>query len=299
MAPKNLAEVPAEEVAAFVKSFDNILFDCDGVLLLGEDIIPGVKDSVNSMKEMGKEIKLITNNSFRTTREWNEIFEDVELEFTSHDVIFPTKAVIHYLQAKKFNKKAFVLGQPAMVEELKEYGIGVYDYKDCPKLKHVSDLEDYIGDDLSIGAVIVDLDFNLTYPKLMKAATILKRPDVHFIFCATDKTAPFGENYKIIGSYFIGETLEMITGRKPVILGKPSVTYNNFVKKNYKKIDPARTLFVGDSLMTDMLFATKCNYQKLLVLTGTTSYETMMSCSKEVSPKYYLRSLGDLHKLLN
>ncbi|XP_017778577.1 PREDICTED: phosphoglycolate phosphatase 2-like [Nicrophorus vespilloides] len=296
---RNLVQASGVEIAKFINSFDNILFDCDGVILLGEDLIPGAKESINCMKEMGKEIKLITNNSFRTTREWDDIFEDVDLDFTSDDVIFPTKAVINYLKGKNFNRKVFVLGQPAIVEELNNFNIEVYDYKDCGYLNHITDLEEHIQDDLNVGAVVVDLDFNLTYPKLMKAAMILKRPDVHFIFCATDKTAPFGENYKIIGSYFIGETLEMITGRKPVILGKPSITYNNFVKKNYKKIDPARTLFVGDSLMTDMLFATKCGYQKLLVLTGTTDYDGMMNCSKEIKPKYYLESLGDLYKLIN
>lgn len=101
-------------------------------------------------------------------------------------------------------------------------------------------------DDPEIGAVVVDLDFNLTYAKLVKAGIVLKRPDVHFILCASDKTVPLGDNFKTIGSGFIGETLEMISGRRPIVLGKPSSLYNNIVQDKFN-LNPERTLFVGDS----------------------------------------------------
>lgn len=53
----------AEDVAAFVASFDTVMTDCDGVLWNSAGAIKGSPDVVNKFREMGKRVFFCTNNS--------------------------------------------------------------------------------------------------------------------------------------------------------------------------------------------------------------------------------------------
>ena len=59
----NLSKSAGDEVKKFVDSFDTVLVDCDGVLWLGNDVIGGSPDVVNRLRELGKRVFLVTNNS--------------------------------------------------------------------------------------------------------------------------------------------------------------------------------------------------------------------------------------------
>lgn len=102
--------------------------------MLGEKIIPGVKEAIEYLQAKDKGMKLITNNSFRTESDWDSVFENVDLDFRSEDVVFPTKAVVTYLQQLKFDKKVFVVGPPRMRKQFEESGLDVYKYKPVSKL---------------------------------------------------------------------------------------------------------------------------------------------------------------------
>lgn len=54
----------------------------------------------------------------------------------------------------------------------------------------------------SIGAVILDVDLNLSFPKLYEAAMHLRRPDVIFITGATDRNVPIGSDLVFMGNQF-------------------------------------------------------------------------------------------------
>ena len=60
---RELSKMSAEEVAAFVASFDTVMTDCDGVLWNGAGAIEGSPDVVNKFREMGKRVFFCTNNS--------------------------------------------------------------------------------------------------------------------------------------------------------------------------------------------------------------------------------------------
>lgn len=70
----------------------------------------------------------------------------------------------------------YILMQPAEVEE------------------HISTFKGLLEDDPEIGAVVLELDINMNYTKLMRASVYLKRPDVLFLVGITDNKIPLFGN---------------------------------------------------------------------------------------------------------
>jgi len=53
-----------------LSAYDTFIFDADGVLWLGSNIVPGAPEALNSLIDMGKEVIIITNNSTKTTEDY-------------------------------------------------------------------------------------------------------------------------------------------------------------------------------------------------------------------------------------
>ena len=122
-------------------------------------------------------------------------------------------------------------------------------------------------------AVICSFDSHFSYPKLMKGANYLARPDVDFLITNEDYTFP-GPNPGIVipGAGVVGAAMRAVTGREPIVFGKPSVKMGEFLKKNHH-IDPSNTIMFGDRLDTDIHFANSNGFASCLVLTGVSSLE--------------------------
>lgn len=71
----NLLKLTGDGVKKFVDSFDTVLVDCDGVLWLGNDVIGGSPEVINQLKQLGKRVFLVTNNS---TKSRNDIIRKVQ-----------------------------------------------------------------------------------------------------------------------------------------------------------------------------------------------------------------------------
>ena len=83
-------------------------------------------------------------------------------------------------------------------------------------------------------------------------------------------------------------------------MGKPETYVADMLRKHHK-IDPKRTLMIGDRANTDILLGTRCGFQTLLVLSGVTSLEEVEHWKqsaarryKDFLPSYYTEQLGDL-----
>lgn len=98
--------------------------------------------------------------------------------------------------------------------------------------------------DPEVGAVLVAMDVDISFAKMVKATTYLNDPSVEFFGTCTDENFPTPFALIPVDGSFIA-FLEFATGRKATTFGKPSpLMIESLIKDN--NIDPKRSLMVGD-----------------------------------------------------
>ncbi|KAF2904358.1 hypothetical protein ILUMI_01816 [Ignelater luminosus] len=243
---KDLASLSDSEIKSFLDSFDIVLCDCDGVVWKLNNPIPGVKDTLTKLRELGKQIRFVSNNcSYRMEdfqKKLNNCHFDVQLDNTA----FPTLAIISYLKKINFKKEIYLFGFPAMRQEFLKAGFKLAHSGPDRIEERIDELPSHFKDNEEVGAVIIDIDLNINYIKLLKAMVYLQRSEVLFITGGADTKVPMGFNIMLIGPRYFRNILEDFSDRKALAFGKPSKNFNDFIVENFNIEDPSRTLFVGD-----------------------------------------------------
>ncbi|KAG8224013.1 hypothetical protein J437_LFUL001090 [Ladona fulva] len=294
--PRNLASLSKEEMKDFLNSFDTIVSDCDGVIWMPGRTFPRCDSVIKKLKEFGKKIIFFSNNSYSTRNEYVKKFEKHGIEVDKSEVILPPVIAGAYLESINFQKKVFLIGNSASQEEIESFGIRVYKEPAALSEPGIMQLVEAVSSlDPEVGAVVMDLDVNISYIKMMKAVAYLKDPNCLFLVTATEYKLPFYGVLTFIGPGFFSDTVTSVSGKKPTIMGKPSVEGGEYIKKVHS-IVPERTLMIGDTISHDIGLATNCGFLSLFVLSGI---NTLDDIEKEgFVPDYYISSLSDLGPLL-
>ncbi|XP_073955289.1 uncharacterized protein isoform X2 [Choristoneura fumiferana] len=293
MAPVDLMKINSEELAKFLDSFDHVISDCDGVLWASEPL-PGVGDFIKFMKQIGKKVHFLSNNSIRSDENYSKFFKNAGIEDGIENLTIPSKAIAEYLKSINFDKHVYCVTCQETIKTLEangfkcKYGPDV-GYDSFPKYG------EYLVDDPEIGAVVFDSDYKVNMPKMYKAQAYLRRPEVLFINGPTDKYVPFGDGLALGVAAFTDLVAEY-TGRTPIGLGKPSKLYGEIAMKRAGVTDASRVLFIGDMIEQDVALGKNVGFKTLLVLTHFTE-EKMLAHT--IQPDFYAPCLGSLVPILN
>ncbi|KAK9874378.1 hypothetical protein WA026_002725 [Henosepilachna vigintioctopunctata] len=298
----DLSTLPKEKVIRFLESFDTVVTDCDGVLWILGVPIPGSSDVLNKLRDLGKKIFYVTNNSTKTRDELVEAASSMNYVINKNEVISTSYLTACYLKSIDFQGKVYIVGSEGISQELDEIlikheGVGpdvVTSFSDALDFTIHSEIK----------AVVVGMDKDFSYRKMIKAATYLNNPEVLFIGTNTDEQFPVGGTKIMPGTGSLVRAIECCSLRKAVIMGKPSTFVGKALVDEYG-IDPKRTLMIGDRCNTDISLGSRCGFQTLLVLSGVTSLSEVLELkksdseeNKELTPDVYLRTLGDLMPFL-
>ena len=304
MAARHITSLSKEEFKNFIESIDVILSDCDGVLWRETEVIQNSPETVNKFKQLGKKFFYITNNNTKTRSEFVEKCDRLNYDAAMEEIVCTSFLAAVYLKEKKFDKKAYVIGSEGILKELeaqgiKHSGIGP-DIMDGDEVELVKNFKP----DPEIGAVVVGFDKYFSFPKLVKAATYLQDPNIHFVGTNCDTERPSPNNNRFPGTGCFIQTIEAASNRSAVMVGKPESFLIEYIIKKYG-LNPKRTLMIGDNCNTDILLGKRCGFKTLLVLTGITSQSdvdamnTSTADSKNsIIPDYYADELGDVLKMV-
>ncbi|KAK9365694.1 HAD-like domain-containing protein [Lipomyces kononenkoae] len=290
------------EVEEFLSKYDNFLFDCDGVIWQGDVLLPHVKETLSLLREKGKKLIFVTNNSTKSRKAYTKKFSKLGLDEVTPEEIFGSaySAAVYLKKVVKFpaDKKVLVLGESGIEEELASEGIQFVGGTD-PSLRRDIGPEDYdaIVPDPSIGCVLSGLDLHINYLKLSIALINLQVPETLFLATNIDSTYPtHGKLFPGAGT--MCAPLVLASKRQPISLGKPSKAMMDCVKAKFE-FDPVRTCMVGDRLDTDIRFGQEGGLGTLFVLTGVNKESDILDENADVVPQQYMTKLGDIFELLH
>ena len=144
------------------KTIKTVIFDCDGVLWLLNDLIPGATSLVQYLHKHNIRTYFVSNNSTKTTEEYLQKFKKLNfgVDIKPENVISAAK-----ITAKRCSdlgiKKVFVLGAKAIDHELKQYGVSTVRHEDELEKGNVE-----FELDPEVDAVVAGMDRQISYNKL-------------------------------------------------------------------------------------------------------------------------------------
>ncbi|XP_045449851.1 phosphoglycolate phosphatase 1A, chloroplastic-like [Melitaea cinxia] len=295
MEPVNLMKLDGKKLKEFLNSFDYVFSDCDGVLWTTAPL-PGVGKFFELIKGFGKKVHFVSNNSIRTKENYDSNFQDAGIKDGINNLTIPSTAIAEYLKSVNFNKAVYCVTCPETVAVLESNG---FKCKEGPEIgtHYYGDYIKYLADDEEIGAVVFDSDFKVNLPKMYKALTYLKRPEVLFINGATDRYVTLEKESLALGTGVFSEIVSQESKRTPILLGKPGLAFGEFAMKRAGVTDASRVLFIGDMIEQDVGLGRAVGFQTMLVLTNKTKEE--MLSHPTLKPDYYADSLGSLVPVLS
>ena len=160
-------------IERIARDVDCVVMDCDGVIWHGDTLLPGVRGSIALLREQGKRLVFVTNNSNKSRAQYVHKFETLGIHVEKEEVFSAAFAAAAYLKTQGMDEKVFVVGGRGIVDELNEMQIavdpGVFDAVECAE----ADWEELFVED-DVGAVIVGQDTSFTYAKLAYASLAIQ-----------------------------------------------------------------------------------------------------------------------------
>lgn len=253
-----------------VLNFDGYFFDLDGTLFLGSQLLPGVRDTLEVLRQAGKSIWFLTNTTTRTREDCRIRLQQLGLEADVEEIVTAAFVSAVYLREQQ-NCNVLVVGEPALIRELEEQGIP------------------YTTDALAATHVLVGMDMHFTYDKLHQAMKAVLG-GAALIAANPDPSCPIMGDI-IPDTWSMVKAIEAASGVAPLtVIGKPSLYYGSKVLE-WSGLAAERCLMVGDRLETDIMFGINNGIRTALVLTGVTSIEDMEKFPSK--PDYVWATLHD------
>jgi 4-nitrophenyl phosphatase len=237
-----------------LKNVRCFMLDMDGTFYLGERLLEGALEFIETLRSQNKQFIFLTNNSSKHRRQYAEKITRLGLPIDADKVFTSGEATAIHLAHLYPGACLYLLGTPALEEEFRSHGFQLVE--DNPEI------------------AVLGFDTTLTYRKLWKLCDYANA-GIPYIATHPDINCP------IEGGFMpdIGAMIAFVaasTGRKPdLVVGKPNrLIVDALAEKIGASI--ADLAMVGDRLYTDIALGKTSGVATVLVLTGETQPEHLI-----------------------
>lgn len=257
-----------------LEKIELFLLDMDGTFYLGDRLLPGALDFVETLRHQEKRFLFLTNNSSKDNKQYVAKLRKLGVDVDLEDVFTSGEATAIFIKQKYGNAKVFVIGTKSLVKTFEDYG------------HTITNIDPQI--------VILGYDTEINYEKLSLGCLFIRK-GLDYIATHPDINCPSPEGPLPDAGSFIA-LIEQSTGRKPdFVIGKPNpLMLQMIVEKTGVK--PEQIAMVGDRLYTDMEFAKRSGILSILVLSGETNLDDLTKV--EQKPDLVLQNIGELALML-
>lgn len=252
-----------------MKSYKAYLIDLDGTIFRGNQLIEGADEFVEQLQAKNIPFRFVTNNSSRTPEKTVEHLKNLGIHVTPEHIITASMATANYIKEKNAFGKAHVIG---------EHGL----------FKAIEDLDLTITNDEQPDYVIMGIDRNINYEKIVQACLFVQRGAQ---LIATNPDIRLRTEIGFVpGNGSFVKLISEVTGVKPIVIGKPEGAMLTFALEQLK-VEPSDAIMVGDNYDTDIQAGINARIDTLHVHTGVTAYEDLEKYP--IQPTYSIPSLKD------
>ena len=266
-----LTEQEIREKLSKIRCF---MLDMDGTFYLGNRLLEGSLSFLQRLRETGRTNLFLTNNSSKSAQVYVEKLRRMGVDAEFCQVLTSGQAAGSWCLRNMAGKKAFLLGNHMLHQELTDMGLTI--------------------DQQNPDYVLIGYDTTLDYAK-MTAVCDFVRAGLPYIATHPDFNCPTETGFAPdIGA--IMAFIEASTGRRPDrVIGKPNA---GIVEEALKKtgLQPQELAMVGDRLYTDIATGLNFGILSILVLTGEATMADVNSGS--IKPDLIFDRLSSMNHLL-
>ncbi len=237
-----------------LKNIELAIFDLDGVIYRGDNLIADSDKVITTLKELRVKVVYNSNNSTSTRQMYVHRLKKFNIESDILDFYTSASITASEITKLKQNANIYVIGEIGLKEELKNCGHEVVNAESNHK---------------EIDFVIVGMDRALTYAKIAFAQRCILEGNAKFYATNADSSFPVSTGL-LPGAGVMVNAVETCTDQKPVkIFGKPNPEGILSILKATNS-NPSSSIIFGDRLNTDILAGNRAGINTALVLTGVT-----------------------------
>ena len=254
------------------------------------------------LREAGKRLFFVTNNSTKSRAGYLKKFTSLGLSVEPEEIFSSSFAAAAYLESIGFGKdgtqysgkKVYTIGEVGIDEELDLLSIPhIGGPNDAGKRVTLAKGEK-MEHDPDVAAVVVGFDREVNYYKIQYATLCIREnPGCHFIATNTDAVTHLTDAQEWAGNGSMVGAIKGSTKQEPTVVGKPSPFMLDWMCERYG-IRRDQIAMVGDRLDTDILFGKDAGLRTMLVLSGVTNEETLLSPENDIKPDCYADKLATM-----
>lgn len=243
--------------------------DMDGVIYLGNQLLPGVAEFVNWLNENDKRFLFLTNSSERSPKELQQKLQRMGLDIGEEHFYTSALATAAFLKKQAPGCTAFVIGAPGLLNALYDVGVTMNDVD-----------PDY---------VIVGETASYNYEVITKAVRLVLN-GARLIATNSDLTGPTEFGIAPACRSLVAP-IELATGKKAYFMGKPNPLMMR-TGLQLLGVHSEEAAMVGDRMDTDVIAGMESGLATVLVLSGCTSRTDVNDYPHR--PTYILNGVGDI-----
>ena len=251
--------------------YEGYVFDLDGTIYLGDDLLPGAKRLIEKLRELGRKVVFVSNNPTKDPRMYAEKLTRLGIPTPEGEVVNTVVSMTRCLLRNHPEATVFPISEEPLRRSLREAGIRMSDRAE------------------EIDIVIASYDRAFDYRKLQiafdaiwfhkRASLVTTNPDR---YCPLPGGRGEPDAAAIVGA------IEACTGaRCEVNVGKPDQIMLETVMDRIG-LNVADCVMTGDRLYTEIRMAKGAGMPSAVVLTGDTTAKMLETEPEGNWPDYVL-----------
>ncbi len=253
------------------------VFDMDGTIYLGDEVLPGVRETLAFLRERGIPLRFLSNNPTKDPQQYAEKLARLGLPTPVEDIANTVVTTVRWLRSHHPDAVVFPIAEEPLVRALRQAGVRLSE------------------DPADIDIVVASYDRTFDYRKLQIAFDALWfHQRAILVQTNPDRYCPFPGGRGEPDCAAITAAIEACTGvRCSVNLGKPGAVMVSEAVAGLG-VEPADVLMVGDRLATDVAMGRAAGMASVLVLTGDSTREEAEAAPPEQRPDHIIDTFDQL-----